>query len=254
MSYSVRNIAIALVLGIVATALVIAYTGSVRSEVAGQQATTTVLVATGDIAAGTSVGDAVAHGQIAQREVVRKDAIVGALTVLGQLSDRSRIAQGPIAAGQQLTQAAFATPAQTGIRVRLKGALRAEQISLDRNAILGGTLHAGDHVDLVGTFQVPGAADKEQWVSRIIVRDIEVLATDGDGAGSTPPSTILAVPDSVVPKINFTLQAGDLYLVLRPDQGASDSTDLVADTCRVLVDGLNAAQRRSIPECQGAPE
>src|SRR4051794_33803559 len=214
MSYSVRNIAIALVLGVVATALVIAYTGSVRSEVAGQQATTKVLVATGDIAAGTSVGDALAQGQIAQREVVRKDAIVGALTGLGQLSDRTRIAQGPIAAGQQLTQGTFATPAQTGIRVRLKGTLRAEQISLDRNAILGGTLHAGDHVDLVGTFQVPGSSDKEQWVSRIIVRDIEVLSMDGDGSStSTPPSTILAVPDSVVPKVNFTLQAGDLYLV-----------------------------------------
>jgi pilus assembly protein CpaB len=254
-SYSVRNIAIALVLGIAAAALVAVYAGNVRSQAAGQQQTTTVLVATSEIAAGTPLEQALASKAIAPHQVVRKDAIVGALTSLSQLSDKDTIAEGSIAAGQQLTAQSFAQPAAVGVRIQLQGTTRAEQIALDKNAILGGTLQPGDHVDLVGTYQVQASAEKQIWVSRIFARDITVLSTSDKPAAGTASSSdanvILAVPDTIVPKVNFTLKAGDLYLVLRPSQGAVDSAPSIATTCRVLVDGLNSQQRGYLPECAG---
>ncbi len=255
MSYSVRNIAIALVLGVVAAALVVAYTGSVKNQAAGEQQTTTVLVATSQIEAGTSLADALSAHEIAPRAVVRKDVIVGALTSLGQLGARDTIAEGTIAAGQQITAQSFAQRAAVGVRVQLQGTTRAEQIAIDKNAILGGTLRPGDHVDLVGTYQIATSSDHQEWVSRIFARDVTVLSTSDYPAAGTPASqdanVILALPDSVVPKVNFTLQAGDLYLVLRPAHGAEDSAPSIATTCRVLVDGLNKQQRSYVPECSG---
>ena len=54
MTYNVRNIVIALVLAVVAALLVIVYTGNVQKQANNCQDTVKVLVATTDIAAGTS--------------------------------------------------------------------------------------------------------------------------------------------------------------------------------------------------------
>ena len=64
MTYNVRNIAIALVLAGIAAFLVIMYTGNVQKQAHNSQQTTTVLVATADIPAGTTVADAISGGQI----------------------------------------------------------------------------------------------------------------------------------------------------------------------------------------------
>ena len=81
MTYNVRNIAIALVLG--------RHRGVPRDHVHGErsEAGTQLAagpprcwIATGDIPAGTSVADAISGGQLQQRKVVQQDVIVGALT------------------------------------------------------------------------------------------------------------------------------------------------------------------------------
>ena len=67
MTYNVRNIAIALVLAGIAAFLVIMYTGNVQKQAKSSQQATSVLVATADIPAGTSVADAISGGQIQAR-------------------------------------------------------------------------------------------------------------------------------------------------------------------------------------------
>jgi hypothetical protein len=98
-------------------------------------------------------------------------------------------------------------------------------------------------------------------VSRIIVRDIVVLkapevdATGGTKLGSTSstPPVILSVPDTVVPKITFTMHAGTdaLWLVLRPGSGSQDGPITLATVKSVIFDGLNA---RQIQEAFGYPK
>ena len=114
MTYSVRNIVIALVLAAVAAVLVIMYTGSIKHQADKSQSTVTVLVAKQDIPAGTKVSDAVAEGAFGTQSVVTKDEIPGALTSVKSLN-KSLAASAPIAAGSQVTGAMFAPSHQNPI-------------------------------------------------------------------------------------------------------------------------------------------
>ena len=80
MSYSVRNIVIALILAVVAAGLVIMYTSNVKSQADKSIKTTTVVVSKGDIVAGTPVSTLVDGGAFATRQVATKDVVPGAFT------------------------------------------------------------------------------------------------------------------------------------------------------------------------------
>jgi Flp pilus assembly protein CpaB len=260
MSYSVRNIAIALVLALAAAALVITYTGRVKEEASSQQATTPVLVATTEIPAGTPVSEAIEDGSFAVEQVVQRDVVPNALPSTDQLVT-ANVTRTVITPHQQVTGALFAPSTAVRIPERIKSTTRAMQIALDANAVLYGTLQAGDRVDLVGTYKVASGDEgsEERYVGRIIKDDVEVLQAqaadpeaDAPQAG-TATSVTLALDDTVVAKVAFTLQAGVLHLVARPTAGA-DTTDqkAVADICSVLGDGLNTFQVQTyIPECGG---
>jgi pilus assembly protein CpaB len=251
MTYNVRNIAIALVLAGIAAFLVIMYTGNVQKQAHSSQQTTQVLVATADIPAGTTVADAISGGQIQLRKVVQQDVIVGALTDEKSL-DSSYVAKDDLYAGQQVTAAMFTPSNDTRIVTQIKQNYRAIQIGLTPDEELGGTLQTGDHVDLVGTYTVhPNNGGSDYDISRIIVRDVQVLkAPETDAAtgklvsGNDHPSVTLSVPDSVVPKITFTLHGGDgaLWFVLRPANGSTDGPTTLATVPSVIFEGLNARQ------------
>jgi pilus assembly protein CpaB len=251
MTYNVRNIAIALVLAGIAAFLVIVYTGNVQKQAHSSQQATQVLVATADIPAGTTVANAISGGQLQLRKVVQQDVIVGALTDEKSL-DSSYVTQNDLYAGQQVTSAMFVPSNDTRIVTQIKQNYRAIQLGLTPDEELGGTLQTGDHVDLVGTYTVhPNNGGSDYGVSRIIVRDVQVLkAPETDAATgklvstADHPSVTLAVPDSVVPKITFTLAQGDgaLWFVLRPANGSTDGPTTLATVPSVIFEGLNARQ------------
>src|SRR5207248_8496847 len=114
MTYSVRNIVIALVLAAVAAALVIVYTGSVKHQAEQSQSTVTVLVASQDIPAGTTVSDALSQGDFSTKSVIGKDVIPGALPYVGNSASRSLAAYKsmatsvPVTTGAQITGGMFA--------------------------------------------------------------------------------------------------------------------------------------------------
>ncbi|HET7429759.1 MAG TPA: Flp pilus assembly protein CpaB [Gaiellales bacterium] len=251
MTYNVRNIAIALVLAGIAAFLVIVYTGNVQKQAHSSQQATQVLVATADIPAGTTVADAISGGQLQLRKVVQQDVIVGALTDEKSL-DSSYVAKQDLYAGQQVTATMFSPSNDTRIVTQIKQNYRAIQIGLTPDQELGGTLQTGDHVDLVGTYTVhPNNGLGDYDVSRIIVRDVQVLkapeidTATGKLVGTADhPSVTLAVPDSVIPKITFTLKGGDgaLWFALRPANGATDGPTVLATVPSVIFEGLNARQ------------
>jgi Flp pilus assembly protein CpaB len=251
MTYNVRNIAIALVLAGIAAFLVIMYTGNVQKHAHDSQQTTSVLVATSDIPAGTTVADAISGGQLTSHQVIQQDVIVGALTDEKALNS-SYVTKQDLYAGQQVTAAMFAPSDQTSMTAQIKQNYRAIQIGLTSDEILGGTLQTGDHVDLVGTYTVhPSNGDPDYDVSRIIVRDVPVLkapnfdSTTGKLASSGDTQSVtLEVPDTVVPKITFTLHGGDgsLWFALRPGNGSQDGPITLATVQSVIFEGLNARQ------------
>jgi Flp pilus assembly protein CpaB len=260
MTYNVRNIAIALVLAGIAAFLVIMYTGNVQKQAKDSQQATSVLVATSSIPAGTSVADAISGGQIQARSVVQQDVIVGALTDEKSLNS-GYVTKQDLYSGQQVTADMFAPSDQTGITSQVKQNYRAIQFAIDSNSILGGTIQAGDHVDLVGTYTVhPPNGQPDFDVSRIIVADVLVLkapaadtATGGLTATNAKPPVILSLPDTVIPKVTFTLHGGDgaLWLVLRPGSGSQNGPITLATVKSVIFDGLNA---RQIQQAFGYPK
>jgi Flp pilus assembly protein CpaB len=230
---------------------VIMYTGNVQKQAKDSQQATSVLVATSNIAAGTSVADAISGHQLVTRSVVQQDVIVGALKDPQSLNS-SYVTKQDLYSGQQVTVDMFAPSDETGVVNQIKQNYRAIQFAIDSNSILGGTLQAGDHVDLVGTYTVhPPDGSPDFDVSRIIVPDVLVLkapaadtATGGLTATNAKPPVILSLPDTVIPKVTFTLHGGDgaLWLVLRPGSGSQNGPITLATVKSVIFDGLNARQ------------
>jgi len=249
MTYNVRNIAIALVLAAVAAFLVIAYTGDVKKQAKSQQETIGVLKAATDIPAGTSAEEAISSGKLKVEQVVQQDEIPLALHKESEL-DGTLVSGQPIYEGQQITAAMFAPSSQTSIVSRIDQTYRAVEIKIGKEAILSGTLRPGDHVDLVGSYTIHsnnGGSDFD--VSRVIVRDVEVIkapdATEskgGLGGQGNQNHVTLKVPDTVVPKITFTLHGGELWFALRPGNGAQDGPTTLATVSSVIFDGLTSKQ------------
>src|SRR5690348_14266315 len=120
MTYSVRNIVIAVALAVVAAILVIVYTQGVASQAKKSQQTVAVLVAKTDIPAGTSVSAGITAGSFESRQVVVQDEVPGAFTSVSQL-DRNGATNAPIAAGSQITAAMFGASQNNPIATQIKG-------------------------------------------------------------------------------------------------------------------------------------
>ena len=153
MTYSVRNIVIALVLAAVAAGLVILYTGNVQKQAHDSQQNVTVVVAKSAIAAGSPVKDLVNTSAFETRQVVQRDVVPGAYTSIAALNNDLATA-GPITAGSQITPSMFTEGTSAPIASQITGTMRAVQVAYNPNRVLDGTLHAGDHVDVIVEFAV----------------------------------------------------------------------------------------------------
>ena len=151
MTYRIRNISIAVTLGLVAALLTMFYVTNFQRNVRQDETNVPVFVAKQDIPAGTAGSDVARKGMLVKTELVRRSVVPGAISNPDQVLDL--VSTQPIYAGEQVTTRRFATPAERGIRAKLKGTMRAFQLAGDPNQLLAGTLTAGDHVDFVASLQ-----------------------------------------------------------------------------------------------------
>ncbi|HLX20765.1 MAG TPA: Flp pilus assembly protein CpaB [Gaiellaceae bacterium] len=256
MTYQVKNIVIAVALGLLAVICTTVYVTNYRKHVQHGQQSVSVLVARNDIPAGTS-GASIISGQLLKTESVPRTALVpGAISSPAQIARLATVDE--IMAGEQVTTRRFGNASELGIRAQLTGNLRAIQVAADPNQILAGTLKAGDHVDLVGNMKVDeNNSGNSVHFDRVVLRNLLVLraptlATTGTLNSSTQKySVTLAVTDAQAPKLYFVIKNADpngspdggWALALRPVTNSVDSPDSVADIGTVLLDGLSAAQR-----------
>jgi pilus assembly protein CpaB len=275
MSYSVRNIVIALILAVVAAGLVIMYTSNVKSQADKSIKTTTVVVSKGDIVAGTPLNTLVSGGAFATRQVATKDVVPGAFTSVSSLNTSLATATN-ITAGAQITPAMFSSSKDSQIVNQIQGTMRAVQVAFNANRVLGGTLKAGDRVDIYGemTIQATNNASKisQQTVAARIITNVEVLSTYDTGVASAPltsasgansasgaddgtggDAVILAVPQNELPDLMLIRETGQFWLALRPAHGALDTGAAVATPCSAFGAGLTTVQvKDSLPICIGA--
>jgi Flp pilus assembly protein CpaB len=208
MTYRARNLFAAIGLAVLAALFVGFYVTNYKRSVEHSQQNVTVFVAARDIPEGTSGSDVVSKGYLKQEQVLRQSVVPGAISSEQQVE--KLVAAQPTYAGEQISLTRFSTEATQGIRGVLRGPMRAVQIAGDVNQTLAGTLHTGDHVDLVANVKV-GDASSQRSIARIVLRNLRVLhAPDAGQLGaklSSPSgdgtSVLLAVTDTQVQKLFY---------------------------------------------------
>ena len=272
MSYSVRNIVIALILAVAAAGLVIMYTSNVKHNADRSIKTTTVVVSKGDVVAGTPLNTLVDGGAFTTRQVATKDVVPGAYTSIKSLNTSLATATN-ITAGAQITPAMFSDSKDTAIVNQIHGTTRAVQVAFNANRVLGGTLKAGDHVDIFGEMTIQASVNnskyQQQTVAARIITNVEVLSTYDTGVATEPltsasgansasgtddgqggDAVILAIPQNLLPDFMLIRQDGQFWLAVRPSHGAQDTGASVATPCSTFATGLTAVQiRNSLPIC-----
>ena len=247
MNYRAKNIGIAVALAALAAILTSAYVVNYKRHVQNGEGKVTVLVAARDIPAGTSGADVVDQKMLKEQTVPRKAVVAGAISSPDQLAQY--VATEDVFQGEQVTTRRFAPPTEQGIRAQLKGTQRAYQLPGDGDQLLAGTIQTGDHVDVVGTWEVVNGDKSFGIVSRVILRNLLVLrAPEGTSAakvasaGGEKGSVQLRVTDAQANKLLWIqkngVQDGEAYhLALRPPANALDSPNVVQESHTMLFDG-----------------
>jgi len=251
MNYRAKNIGIAVALAALAAILTSVYVVNYKRHVQNGEGKVTVLVAARDIPAGTSGADVVDQKMLKEQTVPRKAVVAGAISSPDQLAQY--VATQDVFEGEQVSTRRFSPPTEQGIRALIKGTQRAYQITGDAHQLLAGTIQAGDHVDVVGTWgtdsggQGANTATKSGGpVARVVLRNLLVLRAPG-GVGSTAKlaegsgeSVQLRVTDSQSQKLLWIEKngiEGGWHLELRPPSNSLDSSNTVQDGRTMLFDG-----------------
>lgn len=239
MTYRIRNLVVAIGLALVAMMLTLFYVTNYKRSVQHDAASVQVYVAAHDLTGGVSGAELVKQHDLRLESVARRAVVPGAISSPNQL--QALVLSGPVYAGEQVTLRRFTDVAAQGVRAELKGTLRAVQVAGDPNQLLAGTLHAGDHVDVVANVRID--SNKATNATRIVLRDLTVLSTPAESAaasvspgGST--SVLLAVTDTQVQRLFYVLKNADWTLELRPVVNAADSPERVETLTTILAEGV----------------
>jgi len=195
------------------------YLNNYKKDVRGGTLPTQVLIADRLIPKGTS-GDAVAADRLFKPTTISEDAVKAlALTNAAALSGKA--ATHDIFPGQQITSADFSSDADP-LRGRLTGTQRALAIPVDEAHGLIGSVRAGDHVDVFGSFT--GGASAGRGVLRTIAQGVLVLKVPGKDKSTTSSSTeravILRLSGTQAARLAYTADNGKVWFALRPPTGA----------------------------------
>jgi Flp pilus assembly protein CpaB len=247
MNYRVKNIGIAVALAALAAILTSVYVVNYKRHVQHGEGKVTVLVAARDIPAGTSGADVIDKKMLKEQTVPRKARIPGAISSPDQLSQY--VATQDVYQGEQVSTRRFAPPKEQGIRAQIKGTQRAYQLAGNGDQLLAGTIQAGDHVDIVGSWGIKSGNSTngaEAVVSRVVLRNLLVLrapeAVSGGGALTSPSggglSVQLRLTDAQSQKLNWIETNGkNFHLELRTPSGSLDSSNTYQDSRLMLFDG-----------------
>ena len=218
------------IVAVVAVVLLVVYLQSYRSSVNSGKQPERVLVATKLIPKGTS-GTLIAQQGLYQVTTVQKDQLqLDAITDPSALNDR--VAVNDIFPGQQITQGDFTTEAPTSIPYEITGTQRAISIPVDTSHGLIGQVAAGNYVDVyVGVAGSGNSSGGSSSLVTLLAPNVYVLVAPGtDSSGAA----ILRIDTRDVAKFAFAADNERIWLVLRPQVGASRTPPTTATLASLL--------------------
>lgn len=217
------SIAAAAAAAALAAIVIVVFLRQYRQNVRTGGVPTPVLVADKLIEKGASAESIGAQGLFKPTDLPRDQVKAGALTDAGAL--RGKVAVADILPGEQITAADFRA-AGSGIITKLAANDRAMTVPLDSAHSLGGSISAGDRVDVIAGFMVDSGLGRQRPVVRTLMQNVLVLdapkQSSGGGLGTGANQTneiTLRVADTDAPKLAFASDNGKLWLVLRPQNG-----------------------------------
>lgn len=204
-------------------AILIMFLSAYRNSLTGADGTEKVLVANVLIEPG-SPADAIAGEKMYEITSVEKADIEGT-AVRDPDAIKGMVTTTPIYPGEQLTTTDFRL--QDGsLGDKIRGRERAISLPFTTYGGLAGDLKAGDHVDVIGLFQLdPDSGGADRPVSKILMQDALVLkvpTSEGGVAAEGEHSVVLRGTDEEATELAFTAEYGVPWLALRPAAGAEE--------------------------------
>lgn len=248
MTYSLRNILVAVVTAAAAAVLVLLYTTTYKDDVAHRQNRVTVLVARSEIAIGTPAAKAATL--LEARDVLVTDRTPGALENTKSIA--GLVATQTVYPGQQVVDRVFGPSTKQPPAVQLKPTERGVRLAVDGVNGAIGAIHPGDHVDVFASFTVKwyGVADERHY-TRLLLANVPVLeAPETAGVdGKATSSVMLAVSQKDATKLSYAgsfSESARLWLVVRPAAGAQEQPKSVESIENMLLEGLSVNTQKEL--------
>ena len=231
------------VAAVLAAVVLLVYIAQYRDSVRQEQKPVAVMVANGIIPKGTS-GDVIGSQQLYSIQKIPANHVHdGAITDPNSL--KGRVTVDELFTGTQLTESDFTEKA--GIGISLTENQRAISISLDAASGMIGFVHTGDRVDVIGGFNIDNGLDGkthpvvETLMTNILVLDApEEAGKSGIGSSSDTSNVVLQVTDLQAVEIAFATENGRLWLIMRPQTGATESATLPLETLETELFGIKS--------------
>lgn len=206
-------------------AILIMFLSAYRDSLTGADGTEKVLVANALIRPG-SPADAIAEDKTYDITSVEKADIEGT-AVRSPDAIKGMVTTTAIYPGEQLTTTDFRAP-NGSLGDKIRGRERAISLPFTTYGGLAGDLKAGDHVDVIGLFQLdPENGASNRPVAKILMQDTLVLkvpSSDGGVGSESEQPVVLRGTDEEAVKLAFTAENGVPWLALRPAAGATQTS------------------------------
>jgi Flp pilus assembly protein CpaB len=242
-------------LAIAAVVLIVAYLTNYKRHVQNGEQHVAVYVAAKPIPAGTAGADLLGDGYIRSSTVLQRNLVPGFVSTKTKTATFEKLyVTRPLFTNEQLTLEALGKPSARGVQGQLVGTDRAIDVSGTPEQLLAGTLRDGDHVDVIGNWEVPEGTPHH--FSRTILRDIYVvrapagsLIKESAVAASTPNAHVgaqLKLNDTEARQLFWIMSNGDWSLILRSPVQAANGKDAVDDYATMLLPGLPTPIRKAV--------
>lgn len=204
---------------------------------------TSVLVAAQDIPESTRIDDNMVTIVRQPADSIQPHALSEPGEAIG------KIAVVPLYQGEQVMDSKLERPQQVStLSAKTPSGKRAVTMAVDQITGVGGFIHPGDFVDVLGMFQIPTPEGKQAPITITLLQRVQVLASGrssavqrGQEAGSADSLTLALTPQETE-LVLFARAQGQIQFSLRPKTDSAVLADLQPMTVDALITHILGAQ------------